>query len=58
VENEGVAPDVKVEQLPKLVHEGRDPQLEEAVRIALERLKTEGVELLPPPEDPVRVKRP
>jgi tricorn protease len=58
VENEGVAPDVKVEQLPRLVHEGRDPQLEEAVRIALERLETEGVELLPPPEDPVRVRRP
>lgn len=58
VENEGVAPDYEVEQLPKLMAAGHDPQLEAAVRIALEKLKTEEVELLPQPKDPVRVKRP
>ena len=39
VENKGVAPDVEVEQDPKLVAEGRDPQLERAVAIALEHMK-------------------
>lgn len=58
VENQGVAPDVEVEQEPALMTDGGDPQLEAAVRLALEKLKTEGVELLPVPEDPVRVRRP
>ena len=58
VENEGVPPDVEVEQLPKLVNAGHDPQLEKAVEIALELLKTQGVELLPQPPDPVRSLRP
>ena len=58
VENEGVPPDIEVEQEPKLVAEGRDPQLEKAVEVALELLETEGVELLPQPADPVRVLRP
>ncbi len=55
VENIGVTPDVLVEQVPKLVIEGHDPQLEKAIEIALEMLKTEGVELKPQPPDPVRV---
>jgi len=38
VENHGVDPDVAVEQDPKLVSEGHDPQLEKAVAIALEEL--------------------
>lgn len=58
VENEGVAPDIEVEQDPKLVAAGHDPQLEKAIEVALELLETEGVELLPQPPDPVRVKRP
>ncbi|NIO00733.1 MAG: protease [Candidatus Latescibacteria bacterium] len=58
VENEGVKPDVEVEQEPKLVNEGHDPQLEEAVRVALELLETQGIEILPQPQDPIRVKRP
>jgi len=47
VENAGVAPDVEIEQDPKLVRQGRDPQLEKAVSIALEQLKTN-----PPPTYP------
>jgi tricorn protease len=58
VENEGVAPDIEVEQEPKLVNAGHDPQLEKAIQAALELLEREGVELLPQPPDPVRVKRP
>jgi len=58
VENEGVPPDIEVEQLPALVHSGHDPQLEKAVEVALEMMETEGVDLLPQPPDPVRVRRP
>lgn len=58
VENEGVSPDIEVEQEPKPVNAGHDPQLEAAVEAALELLETEKVELLPQPPDPVRVKRP
>jgi tricorn protease len=58
VENEGVAPDIEVFQDPKLVAGGHDPQLEKAVEVALELLKTEGVELKSVPPDPVRVRRP
>ncbi len=43
-ENEGVAPDIEVEQDPKAVRAGRDPQLEKAVEVILEKLRTS-----PPP---------
>jgi tricorn protease len=39
VENKGVAPDVEVELDPKIWRQGRDPQLEKAVEIALAELK-------------------
>jgi tricorn protease len=39
VENEGVAPDMEVEMDPKAVREGRDPQLESAIKVALAELK-------------------
>jgi tricorn protease len=39
VENHGVAPDVEVEQDPKLVREGRDPQLERTVELLLADLE-------------------
>jgi tricorn protease len=58
VENEGIAPDYEIEQLPKLVAAGHDPQLEKAVEVALGLLASEGIELLPQPADPVRVRRP
>lgn len=58
VENIGVAPDIEVEMDPKLVNQGRDPQLEAGVRQALEMLKTQEVKLIPQPADPVRAKRP
>jgi len=39
VENEGVAPDIEVEQDPAAVMAGKDPQLEKAIQVALEQLK-------------------
>jgi tricorn protease len=48
VENEGVAPDVEVEQTPADVMAGRDPQLEKAIEVALQQLKAQ------PPVDPKR----
>ena len=38
VENHGVAPDYEVEQDPKAIRDGHDPQLERAVALALEQL--------------------
>jgi tricorn protease len=58
VENEGVPPDIEVQMDPKAVAAGRDPQLEEAVRVALELLGTESFTLPAQPPDPVRVRRP
>lgn len=58
VEGDGVAPDIEVEQYPKDVIAGKDPQLERAVAEALKLMKTEGIELKPEPAPPVRWKRP
>ena len=52
VENEGVGPDIDVENFPKEVIAGRDPQLERAVQEALRMLKEKPVDRLmkePPP---------
>jgi tricorn protease len=48
VENEGVAPDIEVEQWPADVINGKDPQLEKAIEVALKELAKN------PPEEPVR----
>ena len=56
VENEGVPPDVEVEQTPKDVIAGRDPQLERAIAIALEDLKKNPPVRPKRPEFPVRGK--
>lgn len=39
VENHGISPTVKVWDNPKLIREGKDPQLDRAVEIALKELK-------------------
>lgn len=52
VENEGTAPDIDVENWPKEVIAGRDPQLERAVQEALRQLKEKPVNRMttePPP---------
>ena len=59
VENEGVAPDIDVENWPKDVIAGRDPQLERAVQEAMRLLKERPVDRStkePPP--PVWGQRP
>ena len=57
VENEGVAPDVDVEQRPADVIAGRDPQLERAIQIVLRQLEENPPTHLRRPPFPVRVKR-
>jgi tricorn protease len=52
VENVGTSPDIDVENWPKDVIEGHDPQLERAVQEAMRMLKEKPVERLshePPP---------
>ncbi len=49
VENHGIAPDIEIDQDPKLMREGHDPQLEKAVAVALQELKQ---------NPPVKLKRP
>jgi tricorn protease len=58
VEGKGVSPDVEVFQDPKAVIEGKDPQLERAVQVAMNLMKTEGVELKKEPAPPVKYRRP
>jgi tricorn protease len=52
VENHGIAPDIEVEQDPKLVRQGHDPQLEKAVEAALELLKKSPPRKYPVPPYP------
>jgi tricorn protease len=56
VENEGVSPDIEVEQTPKDVIAGRDPQLERAIAVALEELKKNTPPRPSRPAYPVRGK--
>jgi len=59
VENEGVAPDIDVENWPKDVIDGHDPQLERAVTEALRLLKEHPVDRSPKePPPPTWGKRP
>jgi tricorn protease len=56
VENEGVPPDIEVEQTPALVIAGRDPQLEKAIEVVMDMLKKNPTPKLKRPPYPVRVK--
>lgn len=58
VEGEGVAPDIEVHQTPKEVLQGKDPQLEKAVKEALRQLKGNEFIMKPEPKAPIRSKRP
>jgi tricorn protease len=57
VENEGVPPDVEVEQWPAEVIAGRDPQLERAIAIVLHELERNPPERPRRPPFPVRAKQ-
>jgi tricorn protease len=54
VENVGVPPDIEVEQWPKDVIEGRDPQLEKAIEVVMEQLKQNPVKKWKRPPYPKR----
>lgn len=54
VENQGVPPDIEVEQWPAAVIAGHDPQLEKAIEVALELLEAKAPEPVEPPPFPVR----
>ena len=56
IENEGVSPDIEVEQWPELVVKGHDPQLEKAIEIALKELKDNPPIKIERPPYPNRVK--
>lgn len=47
VENHGIPPDYEIDQDPKLVREGKDPQLEKAIQVEMELLQKQ-----PPPHYP------
>ncbi|HJR57842.1 MAG TPA: PDZ domain-containing protein [Vicinamibacterales bacterium] len=56
VENEGVAPDIDVEQTPADVIAGRDPQLEKAIEVVMAELKKNPPATPKRPAYPVRGK--
>src|SRR5438132_537157 len=55
VENEGVPPDIEVEQTPADVIAGRDPQLDKAIEVALKQLDENPQPTPKRPPYPVRV---
>ena len=57
VENVGVAPDIEVEQWPADVINGKDPQLDKAIEVALQELKKNPLEIPVRPPYPVKVKK-
>ena len=56
IENYGVEPDIEVENDPKSVIEGRDPQLERAIEEVMKLIKTDPKQIPPRPKDPVKTK--
>lgn len=57
IEGYGVDPDIDVENDPKSVIEGKDPQLERAVAEVMKKLQAQPVTLPPKPAGPVKVER-
>src|SRR5439155_13280098 len=57
IENEGVAPDIEVENTPSEVIKGHDPQLERAVQEALKSLQQNPVKRVPRPAPIDRVSK-
>ncbi|MEM6802312.1 MAG: hypothetical protein AAF696_12965, partial [Bacteroidota bacterium] len=52
-----VAPDIDVEQLPKEVIAGKDPQLEKAIEVIMQELKANPPKTYKTPEFPTRVRK-
>jgi tricorn protease len=56
IENYGVDPDIEVENDPKSVIEGRDPQLERGIEEIMKMIKADPKKMPKKPADPVRTK--
>jgi tricorn protease len=56
IENEGVPPDIEVEESPQSMLEGRDPQLDKAIEVVMQALKSE--QRTPATRPPYPVRRP
>ncbi len=56
IEGHGVDPDIEVENDPKSVIEGKDPQLERAIKEVLKEMKEHPMRLPERPADPVKTK--
>ena len=54
IEGVGVAPDIEVDNPPEAVLRGEDPQLDRAIREAVQRLRTNPGTLPPRPADPIK----
>lgn len=54
IENEGVAPDIEIEQWPSAVNAGRDPQLDRAIEEIMKQLPATPPKAPPPPPFPKR----
>jgi tricorn protease len=57
VENEGVPPDVDVEQWPADIIAGKDPQLEKAIELVMKELEKNPPKKTQRPPYPVKVKK-
>lgn len=57
VENEGVPPDIEVEQWPADVIAGRDPQLERAIQIIMQQLERNPTPPMQRPPFPIRIRK-
>jgi tricorn protease len=57
IEGHGVDPDIDVENDPKLVIEGKDPQLERAVAELMNKLQAQPVKLPARPAPPVKMEK-
>jgi tricorn protease len=57
VENVGVPPHIEVEQMPADVIAGRDPQLEKAIEVALQKLKENPPHEYKKPDFPIRARQ-
>ncbi len=53
-ENVGVVPDIVVENDPKSIIEGRDPQLERGIAEVMKEMKENPKRIPPKPKDPVK----
>lgn len=57
IEGHGVDPDMDVENDPKSVIEGKDPQLERAVAELMKKLQASSVKLPPKPPGPIKTEK-